>query len=166
MMTKYPEGTIIIREKEITDCMYKILMGSVEVYSGYGTEKEAILGILSKGSYFGEIGLMSHKPSIYTVVAYSDILVQQITSKELDDYIVNNHHDIMKIMEHMAEVMYNLKYSMDLVLEDNVKNQKQTSGSMYKDYIDKQFAKFNVMNAYRSSIEEALDKDNLIKPSN
>ena len=110
MLMKIPAGTIILKEGEVNMDMYKIVSGSVEAYTGYGTERESILGIMGKGQYFGEIGFFSQKPSIYTILAYSDVAVMRITMNELDDYIRNNHHDIFEIMHKMAETMYNMKY--------------------------------------------------------
>ncbi len=146
-----PAGTVILTEGEVNMDMYKILSGSVEVYSGYGTDKEAILGILSKGSYFGEIGLLSQKPAIYTVIAYSDVLVMRVTMEEIDGYIKNNHHDILAIMQHMAEAMYNMKYSMDMVLEDVELDSKVHGVTEYKAFFSKQFAKYNVQSTYRAN---------------
>ncbi len=150
MTLQIPAGTVILAENEVNMDMYKIVSGSVEVYSGYGTDKEAILGILSKGSYFGEIGLLSKKPAIYTVVAYSDVLLLRITMNEIDLYIKNNHHDILAIMQHMAETMYSLKYSMDMVLEDVEKNSESQSAEKYKALLSKHFAKYNVQSLPRS----------------
>ncbi len=146
MLMKIPEGTILLKENEVNKDMYKIVQGCVEVYSGYGTDREAILGIMSKGAYFGEIGLLARKPSVYTVIAYSDILVQQITMSEIDDYILHNHHDVLTIMQHMAESFYNMKYSMEMVLDDMEKREQNNTNGMkgYKEYCAKQFAKYHL----------------------
>ena len=149
MMMKIPEGTIILQEGEVNMDMYKLIQGSVEVYCGYGTENESILGILSKGSYFGEIGLLAQKPAVYTVVAYSDILVNRITMSEIDEYIKTNHHDILEIMKHMANTMYNMQYSMNLAFDDMEKknkfNSKPEELKEYKAFFSKQFAKYNTL---------------------
>ena len=152
MIMTIPEGTIILKEGEVNMDMYKIITGSVEAYSGYGTEKESILGIMSKGQYFGEIGLFSQKPSIYTIVAFSDVAVMRITMNELDDYIRNNHHDIYEIMHRMAETMYNMKYSMDMVMDDMQKVREDRSASQYKAFFTKQFAKYNVQRDFPDSM--------------
>jgi CRP-like cAMP-binding protein len=152
MLMKIPEGTVILKEGEVNMDMYKIVSGSVEAYTGYGTEKESILGIMGKGQYFGEIGLLSQKPSIYTIVAYSDVAVMRITMNELDDYIRNNHHDIYEIMRKMAETMYNMKYSMDMVMDDMQKAKEDRSASQYKAFFAKQFAKYNVQRDFPNSM--------------
>ncbi|WP_026651610.1 cyclic nucleotide-binding domain-containing protein [Butyrivibrio proteoclasticus] len=144
MLTKVPEGTIILRENEVNMDMYKIVDGHVEVYSGYGTDSEAILSVLGKGSYFGEIGLLAQKPAIYTVIAYDDVLLMRITMDDIDEYIKANYHDIFHIMQHMAETMYNLKYSMDMVIGDFELRDKVYEKKEYKAYFSKMFAKYNV----------------------
>ncbi len=147
MLTPLPEGTVILHEKEVNMDMYKIIEGSVEVYIGYGTKNEALLGILSEGSYFGEIGLLAQKPAIYTVIAFTDIVLERITMTEIDNYIKTNHHDILAIMQHMADTMYNLNHSMNLVIDDVVESRKIESKEAYKAKLDKLFAKYNVWGA-------------------
>ena len=144
MLMKIPEGTVILKEGEVNLDMYKIISGCVEAYTGYGTEKESILGIMGKGQFFGEIGLFAQKPAIYTIVAYSDVVVMRITMNELDEYIKTNHHDIFEIMKKMAEAMYNMKYSLDMVADDMQKAKEERIVGQYKAYFSKQFAKYNV----------------------
>ncbi len=118
MFTKVQEGWVIIQEGEVNMDMYKLVSGKAEVYVGYGTENETVIGILSEGSYFGELGLLTQKPSIYTIVMYSDGLLFRITMNEIGDYIKNNERDILAIMRHMANSMYSLKLNIDLLSAD------------------------------------------------
>ena len=147
MMIQIPAGTTILTENEVNMDMYKIISGSVEMYVGYGTENESLLGILSKGAYFGEIGLLTQKPAIYTVIAYSDVTVLRITMADIDDYIKTNHHDILALLQHMAESMYNMQYSMQLVMDDmeakSKFNSKKEEMVEYKAFLSNQFAKYN-----------------------
>ena len=144
MMMKIPAGTVIIREGEANTDMYKILSGNVELYAGYGTEQEAILGIKSKDGYFGEMGLFSGgKPAIYTAVAYSDLLLMRITNADLEDFLLNNHVDVLKIMRHMADSMYNLKYAMTLYVEDLMKEHDNQRLKGFQNYVSKQIAKYD-----------------------
>ncbi len=70
---KFPRDSIIIREGETNPDMYKIVQGNAELYTGYGTDKELLLGIIGPQSCFGEFGMLIGAPSIYTVAAYSDV---------------------------------------------------------------------------------------------
>ena len=151
MLMKIPEGTVILTEGEVNMDMYKIVSGCAEAYTGYGTDKESVLAILGKGQYFGEIGLLAQKPSVYTIVAYSELLVMRITMSELDEYIKNNHHDIYEIMAKMAETMYNMKYSLDMVMDDMQKTRDDRLAGQYKAYFSKLFAKYNVQRNFPES---------------
>ncbi len=144
MLMKIPEGTVIIREGEVNMDMYKIIGGNAEVYTGYGTDKEAILGILSKDDYFGEMGLLTQKPAIYTVVAFNDMAVMRITLADIDEYIKSNHHDTFVIMKKMAESMYNMKYSMDMFVKDVAEGRVDVREKNYQGFFSNQFAKYNV----------------------
>ncbi|WP_024865099.1 Crp/Fnr family transcriptional regulator [Butyrivibrio sp. FCS014] len=160
MMIKVPEGTVIIREGEANMDMYKIVSGNAEIYTGYETENEAILGIKSKDEYFGEMGLLTGgKPSIYTVVAYSDMLLMRITEADIDEFILKNHSDVYRIMQHMAESMYGLKYGMDMYVKDleDSKNNAYLKG--FSGYFSKQFAKYNATNM-KDPMKEAKGKIN------
>ncbi len=143
MMMEIPAGTVILREGEVNMDMYKIIRGNVELYTGYRTKREAILGILSKDSYFGELGLLAQKPAIYTVVAYNDVLVLRINESDIDDYIRNNHHDAVNLMKKMASSMYSMKYSMDMFVEDMAEGRIDLREKQYRGYFSKQFAYYN-----------------------
>lgn len=158
MLTKIPEGTVIIREGEKNMDMYKIISGHVELYTGYGTEDESILGIKAKGEYFGEMGLFTEgKPALYTVVAFSDVLLLRVTSADIDEFILENHSDVLRIMKNMASSMYSLKYGMDMVMEDmetkyynsfsdkkdNNANDYNVHRKQFTGFYSKMFAKYN-----------------------
>ena len=144
MLINIPAGPVIIKEGETNTPMYKIVSGTVELYNGYGTEQETILGIKSKDDYFGEMGLFSGgKPAIYTAVAYSDLLLMRITDVELEEFMLNNHVDVLRIMRNMADSMYSLKYAMDLYVEDLLKENDDSKFRNYNRFLNKQIAKYN-----------------------
>ena len=118
MMLQVKEGDVIVQEGEMSLDMYKLVSGKAEMYVGYGTERETFIGILSKGDYFGEMGLLAKRPAIYTIIMYSEGLLLRITPQDIVDYIKNNEHDILNIMVHMANSMYNLKTNIELLTED------------------------------------------------
>lgn len=142
MIMTIPDGTIIVREGEANMDMYKIIHGHVEAYSGYGTDHENIIGILSTGKYFGEIGLLTQKPSIYTIIAYKDVVVMRITMADMESYIKNNQRDILNIMKEMAIATCNLKYSMDRFVSDIISGKiTEEEMKLYKEKLSKQFIK-------------------------
>ena len=118
MLTQVSEGMVIVQEGEVNMDLYKLVSGKAEVYVGYGTEKETIVGILSEGAYFGEMGFLSSKPAIYTIVMYSDGLLLRVTAQDFVRYIQENPRDIVAIMRHMADTMYTLKKNIELLTND------------------------------------------------
>lgn len=143
-MFNVPAGTVIINEGEVNMDMYKIIYGSCELYTGYQTENETLLGIISGGRFIGEMGLLIQKPAPYTVVTYKDVVLLRITQPDIDDYIANNHHDAYELMRQLAETTYQLKYSMDLFVDDVVKGKVNLDKAKeYKGNMAKQFAKYS-----------------------
>ncbi len=118
MLKRYEENDIILREGDTDTNLYKVLSGNVEVYSGFGTDRENILGILSEGDYFGEMGLLTGAPAIYTVIAYNNPLVLSVEKDDLFSYVKQNYRDLIAIMENMARSMLNMKKNIDLLTND------------------------------------------------
>ena len=118
MLKRYEENDIILREGDTDTNLYKVLSGNVEVYSGFGTDRENILGILSEGDYFGEMGLLTGAPAIYTVIAYNNPLVLSVEKDDLLSYVKLNYSDLIAIMENMARSMLNMKKNIDLLTND------------------------------------------------
>ncbi len=55
----FPEGSLILKEGDVNLDMYKIIQGKAEMYIGYGTEHEVLVGIIGAGACFGELGLLT-----------------------------------------------------------------------------------------------------------
>ena len=100
-MLKFHADDIIMKESEIYEEMYKIISGSVAVYIRYGEKEEHLIGIYSKPKCFGEPNVLSSQPSIYTAVAYDDVLLMRITKDSLEEFIRNNPRNAIDIMENM-----------------------------------------------------------------
>lgn len=116
--SKFPEDSIVLQEGEVNLDMYKIIQGYAELYTGYGTEQEIVLGILGPGDVFGEFGLLLHEPAIYTVVAHSDLYALRITEGEMGDFVQQNHKNIIEIMQHMALTMLIMQKQIHLLAEE------------------------------------------------
>lgn len=117
-MIKYSKDSVILKEGDIHTEMFKIIQGYAEVYVGYGTSTESILGVIGPQSCFGELGLLLGKPSIYTVIAYSDILALRITEENIGSFVVENQKNIIDIMRNMAGSMLSMRTQIDLLLKD------------------------------------------------
>ena len=128
-MISFPQDSVILREGEENTEMFKILKGNVELYVGYGTPLESLLGIIGKQACFGEFGLLLGKPAIYTAVAYSDVLAMRIGEDELEDFIRDNHGNIITIMRNMAGSMLTMKTQIELLLQELQDESKTRDGS-------------------------------------
>lgn len=101
-MKKFSEDEVIIREGETYEEMYKIVSGRAALYLQYGTENEYLIGVLSDGKCFGEVSVLTGKPSPYSVVAISDIMVMRIGADRFESFISQNPRNTAEIMKNMA----------------------------------------------------------------
>lgn len=137
-MKRFPEDSVIIREGEVRNEMYKIVSGKVAVYINYGEKNEYLLGILSEQQCFGELGILCKQPSVYTVVAVYDVLVMRISANEFDSFLLNNNKNAVDIIRILSWCVTNLKGNLDLVLEElsHGNEAEQQSARQIKEKID------------------------------
>lgn len=117
-MKIFYEDEMIIREGEIYHEMYKIVSGSVAVYLRYGEKDEHLIGIISRSKCFGEINVLSNQPSIYTVIAYDEVLLMRITKDSLEEFIANNPKNAIDIMQNMVHTNMLMQKNIGLLLND------------------------------------------------
>ncbi len=147
-MQKFPEDSIILREGELRDEMYKIVSGKVAVYINYGKENEYLLGILGEQQCFGELGILCRQPSMYTVVAVYDVLAMRISLDEFSGFLKNNNKNAINIIRNLSWCMMNLKGNLDLVL-DELANLNETEAQTVHTIREKmqQYTMQNMQNA-------------------
>lgn len=104
-IVSFPAESLILKEGEINLDMYKIIQGKAEMYMGYGTENEILVGIIGPGACFGELGLLMQDPAIYTVIAYTDVYAIRVTEDRLGNFIQENNSSALQIMKNMARTM-------------------------------------------------------------
>ncbi|MBR5406440.1 MAG: Crp/Fnr family transcriptional regulator [Lachnospiraceae bacterium] len=117
-LIKFPQDSVILKEGELNPEMYKIVKGNAELYTGYGTDRELLLGIIGPQACFGEFGLLMQAPSIYTVIAYSDIYAIRVTSGDIGDFVKENHKNIIDIMRNMAHTMTVMQKQLNMMNEE------------------------------------------------
>ena len=62
--------------------------------------------------------VLSSQPSIYTVVAYDDVLLMRITKDSLEEFIRNNPKNAIDIMQNMVHSNMLMQKNIDLLLDD------------------------------------------------
>lgn len=117
-IARFSENSVILREGEVNSCIYKIIKGHAEVYVGYGTEHETLVGVIGPQSCFGEFGLLLHEPAIHTIVAFSELYALQITENEMDSFIMENNSNVIAIMRNMAKTMMVMRTQIRLLLDE------------------------------------------------
>lgn len=145
-----PPDTMILREGEINLDMYKIVSGHVEMYTGYGTPNEVLIGLLGPGTCFGEFGILTGQPAIYTIITYSKTKILRVTEGLMGDFIQENKDDILQIMRNMATNMTRMQHQINQLsreLEEVTENRTETDKADNKD----------------DSVIEILRSDNLQK---
>ena len=136
-MLKFHEDDIIMKEGEIYEEMYKIIAGSVAVYIRYGEKEEHLIGIYSKPKCFGEVQVLSDQPSIYTVVAYGDVVliicmlhdyVKRLDELRADDIVYQAYYreKFMKMADRLSE---QIGYDYDKAVEKCMKKQQKKESS-------------------------------------
>lgn len=109
---------VILKEGSRNNYVYKIISGRAVCYINYGTDDEYLLGSLKEGSTFGEFSLLTGKPNIYTVVAFTDMLLMRIERGEFSKFIGLNVGNAVTIMQNMASMMNIMKVNIDMINEE------------------------------------------------
>lgn len=130
-IVRFEKERVILREGDMSSDMYKIIKGHAELYTGYGTEREVLLGIIGPQSCFGEFGLLLHEPSIYTVIAFDEVYVLRITEGEMGDFVQENHKNIIEIMRNMSRMMMVMQHQIDMLSAD-IKNGRKADQELIK----------------------------------
>lgn len=115
-MRKVAENEIVINEHEKNEHLFKVLSGSFACYMNYGTEGEFLIGILTKGKCFGEIGFLAEEPSPYTYVANEEALVMEVEKKDFQSFVSQNPKNAIDIMMSMSKQVNLLQRHLGMVL--------------------------------------------------
>ncbi len=78
----YPPNTEIVKEGEVNNRLYFLNRGIVGIYS----QGERIFQLQRKGDIFGEMSVISSKPSMETVIAESHVHIFSIVTKDISQY--------------------------------------------------------------------------------
>jgi CRP-like cAMP-binding protein len=75
-------GTVLIREGAEADDFFVLTAGEVEVLAAGEAGAEHTLGVLAPPNYFGEIGLLGHRPRTATVKAIAPCTLYRINGSD------------------------------------------------------------------------------------
>jgi len=91
----YPPDTVILREGEVSDSVFLLSSGSVQVTLGGTRGPRRSLAILQTGEIFGEMAVLERKPRSATVVAREKCLLLEIAGEEIRKLLES--HPEMKV---------------------------------------------------------------------
>ena len=107
---------VIFKDGIYQNWMYSISEGSVDIYSGYGTSDEKKLITLTKGQFFGEIGMIALMPRTATAVAAEEsVVLEQISHEDFEDYLMNHPENIQPIMSSVSRRIRELTDDLSMV---------------------------------------------------
>ena len=113
-----PADSTVISEGSMNDDIYKIISGRAVCYVNYGKPDEYILGSLKEGRTFGEYSVLTGEAGIYTVVAFSDMLLLRISRSEFENFITLNAGNSTEIMKNMAGMLKVMRYGLKMLGEE------------------------------------------------
>ncbi len=127
----FKEDDILIHGGKSCAEMYKLLSGNVALYLHYGEKDEYLLGVVGEQKCFGEVSLLTGKPSPYTVVAINDVAVMRISAEDFESFIANNPKNAADIMKNMANRIVLLNTNIDMIYEELADKLKEEKNSKY-----------------------------------
>ena len=99
---KFSKGTVIFREGDKGDTMYRIREGAVGIYANYGESDETQLAELKDGRIFGEMAVIEAYPRSATAVALEDVKADEIPSGEVMQYFKSEPDKVIDIMKSLS----------------------------------------------------------------
>ena len=122
-LIRYAPGEVIVRQGDPADAFYLVRVGFVKVTEKY-PGGEFVVGYLSKGTYFGEIGLLNAGKRTATCSALDHVEVVKISGD-----------DFHEMMDRFPVVKVKLKQVMDQRLRENQQRFKQMSNLNIDDFL-------------------------------
>ena len=119
-MLRFSADEILLREGELNTDMYKIISGRAVCYLNHGQENELVVGGLKEGNTFGEYSLLTGEPEIYSVVAFSEVLLLRISRSEFENFITMNAANSIEIMTNMSKMLKVLKTNIGIISSESI----------------------------------------------
>lgn len=101
-LLSYESGEIIISEGEPGDSLYMLSAGRVKAFKRNPAGKQALLGEMSEGAFFGEISVLTGKPRSATVVAATTCELLELDRDTLHE-ITATHPHVWDVLREYAE---------------------------------------------------------------
>ncbi len=100
----FKANELIFDESEMNLGLYIILNGNIEIYS-HSKEKDKLLACLKDGDFFGELTMITEKPSSAAAIAKTDSNVLAFYRSNLLDLLKRKPSTGIKILLNLATMM-------------------------------------------------------------
>lgn len=114
----YQEDDVIVKQGDPDKSLYKIISGKVALYMNYTKDNEYLMGIQTFPSCFGEMTILSGKPSLYTVVAITETKILRVPEENFESFIQDNPVNAVAIMKTMAKNISLLNMNIKMLTEE------------------------------------------------
>lgn len=84
----FAKGNIISKQGAIANWLYIIINGEAEVFIEAANGEKRSLNVLSKGNFFGEMGMMTGAPRVATVVAKTDVECYRLDKEAFEEILL------------------------------------------------------------------------------
>ncbi|MCR5088569.1 MAG: 2-dehydropantoate 2-reductase [Oscillospiraceae bacterium] len=118
-MIRYAADDVIIRQGEMSDCIFKVVHGSVSLYHHYETADEYLFGVYAKDRFFGEYSCFSGHSNLCSVVANEDTVVMKIPKAELHNYIALNPLNAETMLQGLSQQTAMMLKHFELVQDES-----------------------------------------------
>lgn len=112
-MVSIPKGGVVFSQGDACDAVFYIQSGKVKLTVVSKTGKEATIGILDKGEFFGEDSLLVQHVRMATVTALTDSALMRIEKKAMLKVLHTEHEFSDMFTEHL--LAKNFRYREDLI---------------------------------------------------
>lgn len=110
----FAKGDIITRQGAAAHWLYILISGEAEVFIETEGRDKRTLRVLSGGSFFGEMGLMTGEPRAATVVARSDVECYRLDKTAFENILLTRP----SIAEEIALVLASRRTELDSALQN------------------------------------------------
>src|SRR4029079_144986 len=98
----FEAGEIIIGEGEPGESLYMLSAGRVKAFKRNAAGRNALLGEMSEGAFFGEISVLTGQPRTATVVAATACELLELDRGTLEE-ITRTHPHVMDVLREYAD---------------------------------------------------------------
>jgi CRP/FNR family transcriptional regulator, cyclic AMP receptor protein len=98
----FKRGDYIFREGDVSDVMYMIHKGRVQITKGLGSFDEKIR-ILEEGEFIGEMAVINSKPRSASAIALDDCILIKMDRDSFNETVSKNHEFSVSVIQLLSE---------------------------------------------------------------